>query len=420
MRLPSGGLWRDRAFLRLWAAQSVSELGARFARDGLPLAAVLALHASPAQVGLLGALSTAPRVVVGLVAGGAVDRLPRRRVMIASDLLRAAVLAAVPLAAALHLLGLPLLYVVAALVGAGSVVFDIANQAYFPTLVGDEKLVEGNTKLSVTASLANVGGPAAAGVLIQALGAPVAVGVTSFSYLGSALLLARVRRGVGAAGDPRPEPSGPDRTGGIAACGRRVLGHELMGPILRMDASSQLFVAMFAALYPFIALRELHLTPALFGLTFALGGLGAVAGAAVRPVLARRLGLGPATLLAVLVAGLASLAIPLTRAPPLVAFALLAAAQFVGDGASTVSGVGVSSLRQTLFPRGELGRTGAVFQVAGGGAAMLGGLAGGALGSALGPRPAMLVAAAGLVASLLWGVASPLRTLRVAPAPVDG
>lgn len=199
-----------------------------------------------------------------------------------------------------------------------------------------------------------------------------------------------------------------------------MIGHELMGPILRMDASSQLFVAMFAALYPFIALRELHLTPALFGLTFALGGLGAIVGAAVRPRLTRRLGLGPATLLAVLTAGLASLAIPLTRAPPLAASALLAAAQFVGDGASTVCGVGVSSLRQTLFPRGELGRTGAVFQVAGGGAAMLGGLAGGALGSALGPRPAMLVAAAGLVASLLWGVASPLRTLREAPAPVDG
>lgn len=417
MRLPSGGLWRDRAFLRLWAAQAVSELGARFARDGLPLAAVLALHADPGQVGLLGALATAPRVMVGLVAGGAVDRLPRRLVMIGADLLRAAMLATVPAAALLHLLGLPQLYLVAALVGAGSVVFDIANQAYFPTLVGDERLVEGNTKLSVTASLADVGGPAAAGLLIQALGAPAAVGVTSFSYLGSALLLARVRRGGGADSAPnrsgRPGPGGD----GIVAYGRKVLGHALMGPVLRMEASSQLFVAKFAALYPFIALRELHLTPALFGLTFALGGLGALAGAAVRPLLARRVGLGPATLLAVLVAGLASLAIPLTHAPPLAAFALLAAAQFVGDGASTVSGVSVSSLRQTLFRRRELGGTGAVFQVAGGAAAMSGGLAGGALGMMLGPRGGMLVAATGLIASLAWGFASPLRGMMEAPAP---
>ena len=118
MRLDFGGLWRDRAFVRLWAAQTVSELGARFARDGLPLAAVLALHANPGQVGLLGALATAPRVLVGLTAGGAVDRLPRRPVMIWSDIGRAAVLATVPAAAALHRLGLPQLYVVAALVGA--------------------------------------------------------------------------------------------------------------------------------------------------------------------------------------------------------------------------------------------------------------------------------------------------------------
>ena len=135
MRVFDGDLWRRPSFLKVWLAQAVSEFGSRFARDGLPLTAVLVLRAVPRDVGLLAAMSTLPRVLVGLWAGGLIDRSQRRRTMILSDLLRAAVLATVPLAALLHGLTLLQLYAAAALVGAGSVVFDIANQAYVPELV---------------------------------------------------------------------------------------------------------------------------------------------------------------------------------------------------------------------------------------------------------------------------------------------
>ena len=193
----------------------------------------------------------------------------------------------------------------------------------------------------------------------------------------------------------------------------------MIRPVCLMDASATVFVSMFAALYPFIALRDLHLTPALFGATFAAGGVGALAGAAARPFVMARLGVGPTALAAAALAGAASFAIPLTRAPPLTAAVVLAAAQFVGDGFSTLTRVAVTTLRQVSFGQDRLGRVGAVFQVTGGAAAMAGGLLGGLLGEALGPRTAMLAAAAGLTASALWAVNSPLRTLRDTPTPPD-
>ena len=415
MSILSGDLWRRPEFMKVWLAQAVSEFGARFARDGLPLTAVLLLKAAPRDVGLLAAFATLPRVLVGLWAGGAIDRSRRRRTMIVSDLLRAAVLATIPLAAFLHGLTLIQLYAAAALVGAGSVVFDIANQAYVPELVDADHLAEGNTKLGASAAVADVGGPAATGLAVQILTAPIAVGATCLSYLFSALCLMRVRdTEERRRADARGSPLRDFRTGLSA-----VWSHPLIRPVCLMDASATVFVSMFAALYPFIALRELHLTPGLFGATFAAGGVGALAGAAARPWVMTRLGVGPSALVCATLAGAASFAIPLVHAPPLVAALVLGASQFVGDAFSTVTRVATTTLRQVSFGQERLGRVGAVFQVTGRAAAMTGGLAGGLLGQVMGARGGMLVAAAGLTASALWAVASPLRTLRDTPAPAE-
>ena len=413
MKIFNGALWRRPDFMRLWTAQTLSEFGSRFARDGLPLTAVLVLGADPAQVGIMAGLATAPRVIVGLLAGGHIDRARRRPVMIVTDILRAAILASVPLAFVLHLLSIAQLYVVAALVGGSSVVFDIANQAYFPALVDVENLTEGNTKLSVTASLANVGGPALTGLMIQLLTAPLAVGVTCVSYLVSAGVLGRIetqeQRAV-----HRPDAWLRDFRDGFAI----VAKDPIVGPILMMEVSASLFVPMFGALYPFIALKQLHMTPFMFGLTFALGGIGALVGAALRPLVIGRLGVGPGSLLAIFLAGAVSFAIPLTYAPPILATVVLCVAQFAGDGFTTVAGVTIHTLRQTRFGVRALGRVTAVFQVADGCAAILGAFGGGLLGQTLGPRAAMLIAAAGLTASTLWAVFSPLRSVRETPRPL--
>ena len=412
MKILQGELWRRPDFMKLWFAQAISEFGARFSAVGLPLTAVLTLHADPRQAGLLAALATAPRVVIGLLAGGYIDRSRRRRTMILSDLVRAALLASVPAAAFTHLLSLGQLYAVTFLIACASVVFDIANQAYFPALVDNRHLAEGNTKLSVTASLANVGGPAITGFLIQLLSAPLAVGFTTLSYIGSAAFLIRVHD------DEKARPPKTDKwlhdfRMGAASVWR----NRLMRPVCLMDASSSFFAASFVALYPFIAFRELHLSPFLFGATFAAGGIGALGGAALRPWITRRFGVGAAALIATFMAGAATLAIPLTYAPPVIAALVLAVAQFTGDAMATIAGITINTLRQGLYKPQMLGRVSSVFQVSGGATAMLGGLVGGGLGQAFGPRPATLVAAIGLIASTGFALFSPLRTVRDTPQP---
>lgn len=162
-QLLPGRLWRHAGFMKLWAAQTISAFGARITREGLPLAAVMTLDASPRELGILAALSMGPGLFVGLLAGGLVDRARRRTILIGMDLLRFVVLMTVPVAAWLHLLGMEQLYVVAAVVGAASVLFDLADRAFLPSLIDNDDLMEGNTKLSVTQSTAEIGGPAVAG-----------------------------------------------------------------------------------------------------------------------------------------------------------------------------------------------------------------------------------------------------------------
>jgi predicted MFS family arabinose efflux permease len=399
-------------FRRLWAAQAVSGFGARITRDGLPMMAVMGLAATPAQLGLLGALGSGPALIVGLAAGGFVDRARKRRVLIAADLVRAAVLALLPLAAWLGMLSMLQVYAAAVLVAAASVLFDIADHAYLPVLIDRDQLTDGNARISATESLAEIGGPALAGVLFQWLTAPIAVGVNALTYLVSALFLAGVRKP-----EPEADRSGPTPgwTEDVAA-GVGAAWHERgVRPLLLMTASNGFFGSFFLALYVVFALRVLHLTPVMLGVTIAAGGIGAMAGAVFAQPLARALGLGPAIVVSAAVAAAAALLIPLAPADPRLGMSALIAAQLLGDSFAVAGAVLAGSLRQAILPQAVLGRVAATFQAAGGGASVAGALIGGLLGGAVGPRTALLVAAAGLMAAPLIALASPLRRLREMP-----
>src|SRR6266511_5736748 len=154
-----GGLWRHNDFMRLWAGQTVSQLGSTITREALPYTAILALGASPLQMGLLGAAGAAPLLLLGLFAGVWVDRMPRRPLMIAADVGRALLLLSIPLAYLLGALRIEQLYLVAALAGVLTVFFDVAYQSFLPTLVEREQLAEGNAKLAVSDSIAEIAGP---------------------------------------------------------------------------------------------------------------------------------------------------------------------------------------------------------------------------------------------------------------------
>lgn len=403
-------LLRHGDFLKLWSAQTVSAFGARITREGLPVVAVLTLSATPGQLGVLAALTYGPALVVGLAAGGLIDRSRRRRVLIGADLVRAAALALLPAAAWMGWLSLWQVYAVAAIVGAASTVFDIADHAYLPSLLAPAQLTEANARLSATDNVAEVGGPALAGALFQWLSAPTAILANGLSYLTSAILLASIGRR-----EPKPEPSPPVPWAHDVIAGFQGLWAEpRLRPLIFMT-SNNFFGAFFGALYTLYVLKTLHLTPALLGMTVAAGGLGGLTGATLVGPLSRALGVGPAMLAGAAGWAVATLMIPLAPADPVRGTIVLCIAQFGGDLLAAAGLILATTLRPNLLRPEVLGRVGATYQAMMGGAAILGALAGGVLGGVIGPRAALTIAALGLFIAPAIGFFSPLRQVREMP-----
>jgi predicted MFS family arabinose efflux permease len=406
-------LWRQGDFRRLWAAQAVSDFGARITREGLPMMAVLTLGATPAQLGLLAAAAGAPALIVGLCFGGFVDRSRRRPVLIGADLIRAAILISLPIAAWQGALSLWLVLAAAALVAGASSLFDIADHAYLPSLVGRDRLTEANARIGATESLAELGGPALAGLLFQWLTAPFAVAVNAVTYLVSAAFLAGI-----ASREAPPAPAA--KTGrwldGVRTGAATAWREPHVRPLLLSTGITGLFGGIFSALYIVFCLKVVGLSPALLGVTIAFGGAGALIGSLIAQPLARRLGIGPAIIGAALASSASAMLIPLAPAGQVGGMTVLVIAQVLGDAVGVATLILAVSLRQSLLPANMLGRTGAAFQAAGGASAVLGALGGGLLGQTLGVRAALVVAAAGLAIGPALALLTPLRSLRKIPA----
>ena len=405
-------LWRQRDFLRLWSAQTVSDVGARITREGLPMMAVMGLAATPSQLGLLAALASGAALVVGLSAGDFVDHTARRPILIGMDLIRGLILVILPIAAWLHLLSMLQVYVAAAVVAGSSVLFSIADHAYLPSLVGKPQITDANAKISLTESLAEMGGPALAGVLFQWLTAPIAVAVNTATYFISALLLWRIRT-------PEPAPAArSQRRGwatGIVTGARTAWAEPLVRTLLVMAGVGGVFGGFFSALYIAFVLRGLGLSPALLGLGIAAGGIGALMGSMLAQPMARRLGVGPTICLSGALSALGVLVLLIAPPEPVAAMTALVVSQILGDAFGVIPLILAVSLRQSLLPNAVLGRVGATFSAVGGGAAVAGALIGGALGQALGLRETLILAIGGLLVGPAIGALSPLRHVRAMP-----
>jgi hypothetical protein len=234
-----GSLWRNRDFSLLWCGALISEMGDSVTTLALPLTAVLLLHADAFQLGALRAASTAAFLLIALPAGVLVDRRRKRPVMLGADLGRMLLIGSIPVAAALGMLTLLQLYLVALAAGLLSVFFDVAYQSFVPVLVGRERLVEGNSKMGLPGSFANVIGPSAAGGLIALAGAARAMGADagSFALSASTLALLRTREP-----DPAPPAAAKRRMAAEIAEGLRyVAGHQVLRRIVACTATSNLF-----------------------------------------------------------------------------------------------------------------------------------------------------------------------------------
>jgi MFS family permease len=408
-RVPS--LLRDnRDFRRFWTGQTVSLFGDQVTLLALPLVGVLALHAGPAQMGYLTAANLAPYLLFSLHAGAWVDRRGRRRqVMIAADLGRALVIAAVPVAYALGALTLAEIYVVAFLSGTLSVLFFISQSTLFVSLVPRENYLEANSFLHGSRAFSFVAGPPAGGVLVQLLTAPYALVVDAVSFLVSALFLRRT--------DAVEPPTSTDEAGRIIAGARFIRHSPVVGAALGATATINFFNFAFFALFILYATRYLHVRPGLLGAVLGAGAVGGLIGSGLTPRLGRRIGIGPAFLAGCIVFPAPIVLVPLAGGPKPVVLAMLFLAEFGSGLGVMILDISIASIFAALIPHQLRARVSGAYLVVNNGIRPLGSLFGGALGSAIGVRNTLWIVTLGAIAGFLWLLPSPIPGLKELPEP---
>lgn len=404
--LVSNTLWANGDFLRLFAAQSVSLFGSEITLIALPLTAVLVLGASPAQMGMLAAAEKLPFMLVGLFAGVWVDRLRCRSVLVTADFGRALLLGSIPFAAALGILHIELLFAVALLAGILTVFFDVAYQSFLPELVDRSQLVEGNAKLEASKSIAEMAGPMLGSGLLQIAAAPFAIGIDAASFVISGLFL----RSIGTSPPARTNTVRAGMLSEVAVGIRLVVRHPLLRPIAACSATMNLFYTMLAAVFILYVTTQLRLAPALVGVIYGIGSLGALGGALLASRLARRIGTGATLMVSTVVSGLAGLGIAFVQ-PGDATLVVLVVAQLCMMLGVPIYNINQLSLRQSITPAEVRGRVNATNRCLVWGTMPIGSLLGGLLGQAIGLQPTIAIAASGMLLAAAWIALSPVRTL---------
>lgn len=413
--LPSSAADRT-AFRRVLGAEAVSNLGSMLSRLAIPWFATLSLNATPWQMGWLLVADVAAGAAGALWLGGWVDRQPARRVMLLTDILRALLLMTLAALAAAGLLQWWMLVVAAGLSGLWGVGFELARSAWMARASAPESLAERNAALSATGSIVEAIAFAAGGWLYQVLGAVAALAVDGLSYLGSALCLRKV---------PEATPTSAEATttsahwwSDIRAGFETLWQHSALRGLAGIEALTALAMSLTGTSYMIYVSRDLALDPGPLGMVFALGGLGAVAGAALAPMLGRRWGAGRAMTAGLAVMALGAACIPLASGAGLMALALLASHQLVGDAGHTLRNVHDATWRQTATPPDRLARVDGSLRSIGHAVTLAGALGGGAAATVWGARSALIASAVvlGLAAlvSGLWMARRPVERLSTA------
>jgi MFS family permease len=429
-------------FLRLWSAATVSLFGSQVTLIAIPFIAAVLLGASPGQVGLLAAVDFMPFLLFTLPAGVWVDRLSRRNILIAADIGRAVMLATIPIAFAFDALTIWQLYVVGFMNGVFTVFFDVADQSYLPTVLEKSELVDGNAKLQMSTSAAQLLGQPFGGGIVALLTAPIAIALDAVSFLASALLILGIRRpeatetskvapstaitaadvpstsitaeaevvAAGAAPAPRIEADKPAGMRAEIMSGLRYIGgNRYLRSIAATTSTSNLFGNIALATFAVYAYRELGLTPQLVGLIGGIGGAGVLVGALVASRVADRFGVGRAIIWPVAISGPFGLLVAI--APAGGAFPYIATAFFVGGIVNVIYNVNQVSLRQAITPQKFLGRMNATMRFLVWGTIPIGALIGAALSELIGVRTTVWIGSLLGLFPFLFVLLSPVRGL---------
>ena len=405
-------LLRQTQFRRYWSAQTISMFGDQISGIAIPLAAVLVLHATAADMGYLTALVWLPSLLFGLHAGAWVDRRGQRRLtMIGADLGRFTLLASLPVCYALGVLTLAQLFAVAFGTGALSVLFNVADSALFVAVVPADSYLDGNSLIYASRALSFVGGPSIGGLLVQLFSAPFAIVADALSFLGSAFFLRRIRPA---------EPSADDSTakGSVTAGARFIAGSPIVRASLLAVATINFFNLMFSALYLLYAVRELHLRAGVIGAVLGAAAIGGVLGAAVTKRLADRIGVGRAYAAGCALFTMPLLLVPLAGGPKPLVLGTLFVAEFGSGFGVMVLDISVGSIFAAVIPNDVRSRVSGAFQAVNYGTRPVGPLLGGFLGTLIGLRPALWLAAAGGVVGFLLLLPSPIPAFRM-PSGAD-
>jgi MFS family permease len=388
-------LWHDRDFLAFWASQVLGDSGLAVTTLALPSVAILALHASAFQVGILAALSMAAWAVLPIPVGVLADHWRRRPVLVGSAAGRAMVLLTVPVAALAGHLTLAQLYVVALLEGGLAVVWNLASTTYLPAVVGKENLLDANSKVFASRSAASLGGPGVGGFLVQLVGPALTLWASSLAFVLATFAVAAGRRPeIVARGDV-------EVTGFIArvAEGFRFIGSSVMlRALILYLAVANIAGAAYLALELVYLYRAVHLSPATVGVGFAFEGAASFIGAAVAAGIGRRIGL-PATLIGTaLMFSVAIAGLPLASlGQPLLVFSI---AMLLFGFANVVFDVNQVSWRMSITPDHLQGRMTASARMIVLGVEPIGAFAGGLAASTVGLVPSIIAA------GVLGGVAT--------------
>ena len=405
------GLWRNPGFLRFWAADTVSVFGSLITRIALPFTAILMLNASAFEVSLLVLADLVPSCVVGLPVGVWVDRVRRLPLMIASDVMRAAVLVSIPIAAAFDALTLAQLYAVSFVASALTVLFNVAQVSILPALVSREDLLEANSKTSATQSISEIGAFGIGGWLVQLLSGPGAILVDAVSFLASAVMLRSV-----AVNETAPATEVRSAMRREIVAGLDYVWHQ---PLLRTTALASMALlfglSIFGTIISLFALKELGFEAGPLAMIFAVGGVSSLVGSVLVGPVTRALGVGPAMIVGLLVAGLLLLPLVLAQGHGASAAVWLAVQQ-LGDGAVLVFLINEVSLRQTIVAPGLMGRVNSSVGFLRSMARLSGVLVAGVAGEIIGLRATLGLGGALVALAAIFVAFTSLRSLKTMPA----